>query len=121
MASHNTLGAEGEKIATALLKQKGYLIRHSNWRSGHYELDIVACSEQELIVVEVKTRTGDRYEAPERAVDERKIRRIVYAADHYIRLFQIELPVRFDIISVVKTEDGFRTEHIPDAFYAPLG
>ena len=108
-------------MACDFLKRKGYAICHTNWRSGHYELDIIAFSDEELIVVEVKTRSGDRYESPERAVDERKIRRIVYAADHYIRLHDIPLPVRFDIITVIRDDAGFQIDHIPDAFYPPLG
>ncbi|MEG1617336.1 MAG: YraN family protein [Bacteroidales bacterium] len=120
MAEHNKLGSEGEKIAIDYLRSKGYEICHTNWRSGHYEIDIVAVTPDELVVVEVKTRSGYNFEAPERAVDERKIRRIVYATDHYIKLFHVDLPPRFDIITVIKTPYGFETEHIVDAFYPPL-
>ena len=83
------------------------------------ELDIIAVKEDELIVVEVKTRSEDFLLSPEDAVDTKKIRRIVAAADAYVRYFNIDLPVRFDIVTLIKKETGFLIDHIEDAFYAP--
>ena len=120
MAKHNDLGKAGENAAVAYLEQKGYLIRDRNWRRGHFELDIVAAKDNELIVVEVKTRSDTLFAAPEDAVDLPKIKRTVRAADAYIRLFQIDTPVRFDIITVVGNDGNFKVEHIEEAFYPPL-
>ena len=55
MAAHNELGKEGEEESVRFLMEKGYKIRHRNWRSGKYELDIVAQQQNELVIVEVKT------------------------------------------------------------------
>ncbi len=108
MAKHNDLGKAGENAAVAYLEKEGYLIRDRNWRRGHFELDIVAAKDNELIVVEVKTRSNTLFAAPEDAVDLPKIRRTVRAADTYIRLFQIDTPVRFDIITVVGERREFQ-------------
>lgn len=120
MARHNETGKKGEQIACEYLRKQGYDILVSNWRSGHYELDIVASKDHEVAIVEVKTRSSVNFEAPEMAVDERKIRRLVCAADHYAKLFQISLPIRFDIISVLLLPEGEHIEHITDAFYPPV-
>ncbi|TRX45960.1 endonuclease [Bacteroides sp. HF-5092] len=120
MAEHNDLGKAGENAAVVYLEQKGYLIRDRNWRRGHFELDIVAAKGNELIIVEVKTRSNTLFAEPEDAVDLPKIRRTVRAADAYIRLFQIDTPVRFDIITVVGDNRNFKVEHIEEAFYPPL-
>ena len=77
MAKHNDLGKAGENAAVAYLEQKGYLIRNRNWRKGHFELDIVAAKDNELIVIEVKTRSNTLFAEPEDAVDLPKIRRTV--------------------------------------------
>lgn len=119
MAEQNDLGKDGEARARDYLIRQGYTILHTNWRWHHYELDIVAMKEGELIVVEVKTRSEDYLLSPEEAVDNKKIRRIVAAADAYVRYFNLEMPVRFDIITLVKGKEGFQIEHIDDAFYAP--
>ena len=119
MAEQNDLGKDGEARARDYLIRQGYTILHTNWRWHHYELDIVAMKEGELIIVEVKTRSEDYLLSPEEAVDNKKIRRIVAAADAYVRYFNLEMPVRFDIITLVKGKEGFQIEHIDDAFYAP--
>lgn len=119
MAAHNTTGAEGEAFARQYLKKQGYALLHANWHWHHYELDIVAAQENELVIVEVKTRSEDYWVEPEAAVDHRKIKRTVAAADAYARLFNIAWPVRFDIIILIKEKEGYRLEHIEDAFYAP--
>ena len=119
MAEQNDLGRDGEAKARDYLIRQGYTILHTNWRWHHYELDIVATKDEELIVVEVKTRSEDYLLSPEEAVDNKKIRRIVAAADAYVRYFNLELPVRFDIITLIKGKEGFQIEHIDDAFYAP--
>ncbi len=120
MADHNTLGKDGESAAIEYLVQQGYQILHTNWRKGRYELDIIARTDDELVVVEVKTRSGLDWMNPEEAVDSRKIRNIVIATDIYIKIFNVDLPARFDIISVVGTYPDFEIDHIEDAFYPPL-
>ncbi|HJA87239.1 MAG TPA: YraN family protein [Candidatus Parabacteroides intestinavium] len=121
MEKRNEIGKNGESEARLFLEQKGYRIRHTNWHYHHYELDIVAQWEEELVVVEVKTRSLDYLLEPEEAVDTPKIRRIVAAADAYVRYFNIDLPVRFDIITLLKDSRGYHIrEHIEDAFYPPV-
>ena len=120
MATHNILGKAGENAATKYLERQGYVIRHRNWRRGHLELDIVAAKDNELIVVEVKTRRNTEFGAPQDAVNEQKIRHIVRATDTYMKLFAIDEPVRFDIITVVGNDEHFQIEHIENAFYPPL-
>ena len=120
MAIHNKLGKEGEDAAVHYLTEKGYRILHRNWRSGKKEIDIVAEFEHQLIVVEVKTRRNTQYGNPEEAVTATKIRHIVASTDAYLRLFEIDLPVRFDVITVVGIHPPFTIQHIEDAFFPPI-
>lgn len=120
MAIHNELGKKGEREAIRLLEKQGYRIRHLNWRSGRKELDIVAELENELIVIEVKTRRNKQFGQPEESINEQKLRRIVSAADVYVRKFHLDAPVRFDIISIIGEESPYEIEHIKNAFYPPI-
>lgn len=120
MAFHNALGKAGEDVAVAYLEDKGYVIHHRNWRKNHLELDIVAEKEGVLAIVEVKTRTSSDYMEPQEAVNRQKIRRIVLAADAYVKHFRLDKPVRFDIITVVGEVGSFRIVHFEGAFYPPL-
>lgn len=120
MAGHNKLGKAGEEEAARYLQGKGYAIRHRNWRSGKKELDIVAEYGNELVVVEVKTRKDLRFGNPEEAVTGRKIRHIVASTDAYLRKFTLDLPVRFDIITLVGEKAPYAIKHITDAFHPPI-
>lgn len=120
MAEHNELGKEGEASAIRFLKNKGYEILHTNWRRGHYELDIVARTGDETVFVEVKTRSAGCIAEPTDAITNQKIRNIVAAADFYLKIFDIDSSARFDVISITGKEPFFEIEHIEDAFQAPL-
>jgi putative endonuclease len=120
MAEQNFTGKEGEEEARNYLLKQEYTILHSNWRWQHYEIDIIATKDDELVVVEVKTRSENHLLLPEESVDRGKIKRIVTAADVYIRRFRLDMPVRFDIITLIKREDGYEIEHLEDAFHAPM-
>lgn len=120
MAIHNEIGTAGENAAKAYLLKQGYAVLHTNWRYRRYELDIVATKENELVIVEVKTRSEDYQQSPIDAIDYAKIKRTVSAADVYVRQFDVDLPVRFDVISVTKTTLGYEIEHIDNAFYSPI-
>ena len=100
------------------LAREGYHIIDRNWRSGHKELDIVCERDGVLVIVEVKTRRDARFGKPEDAVSENKIRRIVLAADAYVRRNRIDLPVRFDIITVLGKNR--QLNHIIAAFRSPV-
>lgn len=119
MARHNEMGKWGEDVAAAYLRQKGYVIRERDWRSGKRDIDIIALTPDSLTVVfvEVKTRLPDSAMAPEEAVDVVKIRNLCVAADNYVKMYGVEEELRFDIITVVGTRGCEpRIEHIEDAF-----
>lgn len=120
MADHNDLGKRGESAAADYLIQKGYQIIERNWMYEKYEIDIIAQDSESIIFVEVKTRSSDRWGNPEEAVSKGKIKRIVEAADFYLREFDIDLPARFDVISSIWNGVQFEINHIDDAFMAPV-
>lgn len=116
MAQHNELGKSGEQHAIDFLERKGYRILDQNWRTGHKEIDIVALHGGKIIFVEVKTRSTDVFGSPEEFVDDKKIKRILSAADTYMKMHRFSARVRFDIISVLIQHDKVDIHHIEDAF-----
>ncbi|MBQ4519639.1 MAG: YraN family protein [Bacteroidaceae bacterium] len=120
MSEHYELGKKGEEEAANFLTKKGFYIMHRNWRCGKLELDIVARDGDEIVFVEVKTRRNTYFGYPDEAIDDRKIRRIVSAAGAYVRYYSINLPIRYDVVSVIGMEPPFEIEHVPDAFFPPM-
>lgn len=119
MARHNELGKWGEDIAEEYLRKKGYAIRERDWHLGKRDVDLVVISEDNrtIVFVEVKTREQDEVMDPSEAVDLKKIKSIGYCANAYIKEFNLDMEVRFDIITVVGDEKAEPTiTHIEDAF-----
>lgn len=119
MAEHNELGVWGEDEAALYLEGEGYVIIDRDWKIGKRDLDILALSPdgKTLVVVEVKTRSGDDYQRPEEAVDGRKMRNLAIAANAYVKEHQVAKELRFDIISVVGVGHQVKClEHLKDAF-----
>ena len=121
MALHNDLGHWGEDIAAHYMEDKGWYIRHRDWRYHHTDIDLVCIDEDDttIVFVEVKTRSTAEYGRPSEAVDAEKRRNIVPAATAYKQMFQKEnRMVRYDIISIVGTPNSpdVHIEHMEDAF-----
>jgi putative endonuclease len=120
MAEHNDKGRKGEEIAADFLKKKGYKILETNWRLGKNEIDIIALDGKTIVVAEVKTRTSNTFGEPEIAVTREKQKALVRSANAYVRIKQLDMEVRFDIISIILAKDTEQINHIEDAFYPLL-
>ncbi|HBG42849.1 MAG TPA: YraN family protein [Porphyromonadaceae bacterium] len=116
MAKHNELGKKGEDAAVRLLQSKGYRILDRNWRSGHYEIDIIARDGDFIVFVEVKTRSSLQWGNPEDFIDNRRMRRMIQATERYLLFKEIDNPARFDVIGVLWDGHSFKLDHIVDAF-----
>jgi putative endonuclease len=120
MAEHNEMGQRGEKVAQSFLAEKGYKILHVNWRNRKAEIDIIAMDGDTLVFVEVKTRQSNLFGDPESAVNFKKQRRLIHAANAYVSKYRIENDSRFDIISILIEKNATVINHYPDAFYPTL-
>ena len=116
MYDSHELGKRGEDLAVEYLIKLGYQILERNWRSGHKEIDIIAMKGDTLVAVEVKTRKSNTFGEPDIAVGVMKQRMLAWAADAYVRYRNLDVEVRFDVISIIINEQGEHLEHIEDAF-----
>jgi len=116
MAKHIDTGKKGEALAVQYLKSKHFRILETNWRSGHDEIDIIALDENELVIVEVKTLSSEYFGYPEEAVNQKKQNFLIRAAQAYIDQNEIDLEIRYDIVSIFLNEQSSKIYHIKDAF-----
>jgi len=114
---NQTFGKKGEDLAAEFFEEEGYTILERNWRFRHIEIDIIALDKDQLVIAEVKTRSGNTYGEPSTAVDYRKQRALIFAAERYIFSHNIDLDVRFDIVSIIKDHNRTVLEHIKEAFH----
>jgi putative endonuclease len=110
------IGRSGEDRAAKHLAKQGYAILERNYTAPQGELDLIAMDGDTLVFVEVKTRRGNAYGAPELAVDQRKQERMVKAALGYLKHKKLhQMPCRFDVVAI-SGADGDRVELIRNAF-----
>lgn len=108
----------GEDLAVKFLEHNDYKIIERNYHSIYGEIDIICKKSNQLIFVEVKARKSLKFGEPLEAITEKKREKIIKTAYHFITKHQIDLSIRFDIITIqyISKEKRYKFEHIRNAF-----
>ncbi len=110
-------GKDGEQIAQAYLRKKGYRICETNFRCPLGEIDIIALDKGEIVFVEVKTRKSNKLGYPEQAVGERKQIKLSKLASWYLQKEKLtDANARFDVIAITLLPEGNEIKLIQNAF-----
>ncbi len=118
MADKDELGRAGEERAARYFADRGYSVISRNWRCSQGEIDLVAVDDDHVVIVEVKTRSGERFGHPFEAIDARKRARlwrlaVAWIADH--RDIVQRRRLRIDAVAVVGADPRIgRLEHLVD-------
>ena len=105
----------GETLAVNFLKKQGYKILQQNYKNKIGEIDIICFNkkENEIIFVEVKSRSSYEFGLPSEAVDFAKQQKIIKTAQVFLTKNNLlNAKIRFDVIEVVNKE----INHIKYAF-----
>ena len=117
MVDRQALGRWGEQLAAAYLRRRGYRILDRNFRCPLGEIDMVAEENGQLVFIEVKTRSSNRFGYPQEAVTPTKQRRLVRLANYYLVSKGLtDLSCRFDVVAVAVKDGQGRVEVFPGAF-----
>ncbi|MBI2299922.1 MAG: YraN family protein [Armatimonadetes bacterium] len=112
-------GRQAEDLAERELRRLGYQILARNWECPAGELDIVARDGEDLVVVEVKSRSTEDWGGPEGAISPSKRRKLSRLMLWYVTLNELgDVNCRFDVVAIVKAGEGRpeRIEVYQDAF-----
>ncbi len=113
MSYNKEKGAMGENLAADYLRRQNYKILKTNYRSKAGEIDIIAKNNDDVVFVEVKTRSSTDYGNPGEALSKSKKRHIVKTAMHYLmEMDDFSNNYRFDVIEILPGE----VNHIENAF-----
>lgn len=118
--ARRAFGRRGEALARAQLEKAGWRVVAQNYATRWGEIDLIAEDAGALVFVEVKARRSFSCGTPAEAVDARKRRKIVLAAQCFLqaRAWE-ERPCRFDVVEVYERADGScEMRRIADAFAA---
>lgn len=116
MYQRHETGKIGEDIVVKYLEQNGYTIIERNFECRQGEIDIIAKDKEEIVFIEVKTRTNENYGKPKEAVDKTKKKHIYKSSEFYVYINHLENePIRIDVIEVYKKQEKFIIHHIKQA------
>lgn len=95
-------GAWGERRAEAYLIERGLEVLDRNFRTPSGEIDLVMRHGDQLVFVEVKTRSNADFGMPEESVTESKEEHLLEAAQLYLDGHpEIQSDWRVDVISII--------------------
>ena len=108
---------KGSESPRRTSKKKGYRIVERNYRCALGELDLIVLDRRVLVFVEVKTRTGDGFGTPLEAVEFRKQRKMIQAAQYFMAQKGLQQrDSRFDVVGISWPGREPMVEHIENAF-----
>lgn len=110
-------GDYAEEMTAELYIRNGYTIVERNWRLGKTEIDLIAQKDNTLVLIEVKAR-GSAEEDAMAAVTHDKRKRMIRAADTYIRRYPGDMSYRFDIVACTGKIGQIEISVLEDAFVA---
>ena len=103
----------GEDLAGIYLRNNGYRMIERNFKAKQGEIDILARDTNEIVFIEVKTRTNIHYGRPAEAVDLKKQKHIIKAVEYYLYVRKLEEEfVRIDIIEIYLYHHKYKVNHI---------
>lgn len=95
------LGAKGEELAVRYLKKRGYRIVERNYRTRLGEIDIIAEQGDDLVFIEVKTRSDTLFGSAFESVTKQKQKQLSKVALEYISKEDCHnRPARFDVVAI---------------------
>jgi putative endonuclease len=119
MAAKDDLGRRGEKLAADHLIASGFEILERNWRCPQGEIDLVALQGDEVVFVEVKTRTSVAFGHPFEAITVQKLARLRRLASAWCEAHPERRRdrVRLDVIAIIAPTHGLiEIEHLERVF-----
>ena len=116
MYKKHVVGKNGEDIATEYLLNNNYEIIERNFNCKQGEIDVIAKDKDELVFIEVKTRTYMAYGSPVDAITYYKQKHILKTVEYYLYVKKLENEfVRIDVIEVYKKNSTYCINHIKGA------
>ncbi len=117
-------GRTGEQLAASFLAERGYRVLARNQRTPLGELDLVCRTQSQVVVVEVKARSGDEYGTALESIGPRKARRLRAAAIWWLSdRGMLPCALRFDAVVVALDGSGAprSLEHVKDILGEGVG
>lgn len=110
------MGKKGEDLACQYLERQGLIVLERNFRLRLGEIDLIMAHGPLLVFVEVKYRSTEKYGTTLELVTSAKQRRIKLVASAYLQRFSEPPCVRFDVVGITPSQQGYQFKWVKGAF-----
>lgn len=116
------IGQRAETLATQFLKNKGFSFIEANYRCQFGEIDIIMQDQDDIVFIEVRSRSRVDYGTAVESINKTKIKKLILTATHFLQKKKLLYRVhsRFDIVAIHYQALDLQLEWIKNAFPADL-
>ncbi len=112
------LGQHAEQQAQGFLQTKGFKLLAKNYRCFHGEIDLIMRDRDDIVFVEVRSRSRHDYGEAAETINTRKKRKLIKTGMHFLQkkdwLYKVNS--RFDVIAIHIDAGKTQIEWIENAF-----
>lgn len=113
-----SLGQENESRACRYLKFKGLALITQNYRCYYGEIDLIMRDRDDIVFVEVRSRTRSDYGYASETINKTKQLKLIKTATHFLqsKRWLYKVNSRFDIVGMQYVDNTWKVEWIKNAF-----
>jgi putative endonuclease len=112
-------GRRAEEAACAFLQDKGFHLLQQNYRCYYGEIDLIMQDGEDIVFVEVRSRSRTDYGHAGESINKNKQMKLVKTATHFLQkkgcLYKVNS--RFDVIAIHVAAGNMQLEWFKNAFW----
>ncbi len=93
-----SIGHDSENMAYNYLQEHGLKLAEKNYRCRSGKIDLIMQDKDQLVFVEVRYRKCENFGTAIETVDQKKIKKLISTAHHYLARNKLDVPARFDVV-----------------------
>lgn len=113
------LGKQAELAACSYLEAKGFRLLKKNYRCYLGEIDLIMQDLDDIVFVEVRSRSRFDYGNASESIDKRKKSKLIKTATHFLQTksWLYKVHSRFDVVAIHYVDNKMNLEWIKNAFW----
>lgn len=118
LAKHLQLGQTAEKAACHFLEKKGFRVLRQNYKALNGEIDLIMEDGEEVVFVEVKSRSRADFGHASLAVTQTKQRHLIRTATVFLQQmgWLYTRYSRFDVVAIHFSQENVQIDWFKNAF-----
>ena len=112
------IGKSAEEQACKFLLAEGLELLQKNYRCFHGEIDLIMRDKEDIVFVEVRSRSRTDYGRASESINVNKKKKLIKTATHFLQIkdWLYKVNSRFDVVAIHFQPGNMELEWIKNAF-----